>query len=130
MVEISVIIPAYNEERSIGLLCNKLEQVLKRTKWSYEMIFVDDGSTDNTFEELKRLHKKDSKIRVIRFQRNFGKAAALTAGFEEAQGQIVFTMDADLQDDPEDIPKFLEKMQKGYDLVCGDCLKFLRPEQW
>ncbi len=119
MVELSFVIPAYNEEKSIVLLYNKLEQVLKTTRKSYEIIFVDDGSTDSTFDELKKLHRTQSKIKIVRFQRNFGKAAALTAGFEEAQGEIIFTMDADLQDDPEDIPLFLEMMQKGYDLVCG-----------
>ncbi|OGM01748.1 glycosyl transferase family 2 [Candidatus Woesearchaeota archaeon RBG_13_36_6] len=119
MVELSFVIPAYNEEKSIVLLYNKLEQVLKTTRKSYEIIFVDDGSTDSTFDELKKIHRTQSKIKIVRFQRNFGKAAALTAGFEEAQGEIIFTMDADLQDDPEDIPLFLEMVQKGYDLVSG-----------
>ena len=118
-MDISVVIPAYNEQRNVSMLYNSLKQVLDKTKKSYEIIFVDDGSTDNTFKELEGLHKRDGKVRVIKFQRNFGKADALMAGFESAQGKVIFTMDADLQDDPEDIPKFLEKISQGYDLVCG-----------
>ncbi len=113
---ISVIIPAYNERENIEPLYEKLKQVLEG---EYEVIFVDDGSEDGTFEVLKNIANSDDKVKVIRFKRNYGQTAAMYAGFEHASGDVIITMDADLQNDPEDIPKLIEKLQEGYDLVSG-----------
>lgn len=116
---ISVVIPAYNEEENIPILYEKLKKVMESLKEDYEIIFVDDGSIDRTLEILKELAKKDRKVKVIRFRRNYGQTAAIYAGFEHAKGDVIITMDADLQNDPEDIPKLLEKMKEGYDIVSG-----------
>ena len=116
---ISVVIPAYNEEENIPMLYEKLKKVLDNLGEDYEIIFVDDGSTDRTYEVLKEIAQKDKKVKVIRFRRNFGQTAAMYAGFEHAKGDIIITMDADLQNDPEDIPRLLEKMKEGYDIVSG-----------
>lgn len=119
MVDISVVIPLLDEADSLKKLYENLSQTLETVGSSYEVIFVDDGSTDNSFEVLKAIHESNQNVRVIRFRRNFGKSSALAAGFAEAQGEIIFTMDADLQDDPEEIPNFLAKIEEGYDLVVG-----------
>ena len=116
MVDISIIIPVLNEEKNIPILHNRLTQVLTPIKKTYEIIFIDDGSTDNTIIEIKKLVDKNTKL--IEFRRNFGKAYALDLGFKEAKGKIIFTMDGDLQDDPREIPRFLEAI-KHYDLVSG-----------
>lgn len=117
---VSVVIPLYNEEDSIAELGAKLESVLaKVTKGSYEIIFVDDGSTDNSREEIRKLNYLNPKFHCISLRRNYGKSAALSVGFQAAQGKIVITMDADLQDDPEEIPNLLSKINEGYDLVSG-----------
>ncbi len=117
---LSFVIPVMNEERNVALLYEKLSQKLEELGQSYEIIFVDDGSTDGTFAEIKKLHDEHpGKVRVIRFRRNFGKTPALVAGFSRCRGEIVFTMDGDLQDDPEEIPQFLVKLDEGYDLVTG-----------
>jgi len=116
---ISVVIPAYNEEENVPRLYEKLKKVLEALGEDYEIIFVDDGSTDKTPEILKELAEKDSRVKVIRFKRNYGQTAAMYAGFEHAKGDVIITMDADLQNDPEDIPKLLEKMKEGYDIVSG-----------
>ncbi len=119
-VALSVVVPVMNEEQSIRSLFEKLSTQLNALGQSYEVIFVDDGSTDNTFAELKTLHAAyPDTVRVIRFRRNFGKTPALVAGFSRCRGEIIFTMDGDLQDDPEEIPSFLEKLDEGYDLVSG-----------
>src|SRR2546429_6653533 len=119
-VAISIVVPVMNEEQSIAILFDKLSEQLDSLGQTYEIIFVDDGSTDNTFVELKKLHDEHpSIVRVIRFRRNFGKTPALVAGFERCHGEIIFTMDGDLQDDPEEIPNFLAKLDEGYDLVSG-----------
>ncbi len=119
-VAISFVVPVMNEEQSIAILFGKLSAQLDALGQSYEVIFVDDGSTDNTFAELKKIHEAHPNIvRVIRFRRNFGKTPALVAGFERCHGEIIFTMDGDLQDDPEEIPNFLAKLDEGYDLVSG-----------
>lgn len=118
-IAISIIIPVYNEEENIKELFSKIEGVLNRMNKIYEVIFVDDGSTDRTFDILRELNKGNNKLKALRFRRNFGKSAALTAGFEHVQGDFVITMDGDLQDDPEEIPSFLEKLKEGYDLVVG-----------
>ncbi len=119
-VAISVVVPVMNEQQSVRLLYEKLSVQLDSLGQSYEVIFVDDGSTDDTFAELKKLYTEHrSIVRVIRFRRNFGKTAALVAGFGRCRGNVIFTMDGDLQDDPEEIPHFLEKLNEGYDLVSG-----------
>src|SRR6266702_7358263 len=119
-VAISIVVPVMNEEQSIAILFDKLSEQLDSLGQTYEVIFVDDGSTDNTFVELKKLHDEHPGIvRVVRFRRNFGKTPALVAGFGRARGEIIFTMDGDLQDDPQEIPRYIEKLNEGYDLVSG-----------
>ncbi len=119
-VELSIVVPMMNEQQSVRPLFEKLSARLNTLGQCYEVIFVDDGSTDNTFKELRALHAEHPGIvRVIRFRRNFGKTPALVAGFSRCRGEIIFTMDGDLQDDPEEIPNFLAKLSEGYDLVTG-----------
>ena len=119
-VALSIVIPVMNENENVRPLYQKLSEQLNALDKTYEIIFVDDGSTDNTFKELKTLFEEHpGTIRVIRFRRNFGKTPALVAGFSRCRGEIVFTMDGDLQDDPQEIPNFLEKLDEGYDLVSG-----------
>ncbi|MBN2044439.1 MAG: glycosyltransferase family 2 protein [Anaerolineales bacterium] len=116
---ISFVIPSQDEEPSLRKLAEQIIAHAEPTGHELEIIFIDDGSTDNSLEVLKGLHQEDPRIKVIRFRRNFGKAAALMAGFAQAKGEIIFTMDADLQDDPAEIPRFLAKLEEGYDLVSG-----------
>jgi glycosyltransferase involved in cell wall biosynthesis len=118
-MRISFIIPAKNEEDSVKPLYEEIISVVEKQEKSFEIIFIDDGSTDNTFEELKKLNQKDSRVRIIKFRGNLGKSAALQTGFIEAKGNILITLDADLQDDPKEIPSFLKKIDEGYDLVSG-----------
>jgi glycosyltransferase involved in cell wall biosynthesis len=118
-VMFSVVVPLYNEEKGLEELYNRIVLSLQPLSDSFEVIFVDDGSTDNSFTVLKGLHEKDNRLKVVRFRKNFGKAAALTAGFNEAKGEIIITLDADLQDLPEEIPALLKTMDEGYDLVSG-----------
>ena len=118
-LDISVVISLFNESMSIRPLYRQIKEVLSKIGKSYEIIFVDDGSRDNSFEILKSIHNKDRKVKVIQFRRNFGKSAALSAGFKITQGNTVITMDADLQDNPGEIPRFLSKIDEGYDLVSG-----------
>jgi glycosyltransferase involved in cell wall biosynthesis len=116
---LSVVIPLINEAASLAELHGKLSEVLNRLHVHAEMIFVDDGSTDESFEILQRLQKRDRRVRVIQFRRNYGKSAALAAGFARAKGRNIITMDADLQDDPEEIPHLLNELRRGSDLVSG-----------
>ena len=116
---ISVVIPVHNEERSVATLYDELVAALAADGRAWEAVFVDDGSTDGTFGVLTRLHDQHDNVRVVRLRRNFGKAAALDAGFGEASGDLVVTMDGDLQDDPAEIPRLLAKLGEGYDLVSG-----------
>jgi len=118
---ISVVIPEYNEEKNIKPLYAKLKQALGEGEANigYEIIFVDDGSTDNTFKVLKELHEKDSSVKIIKFRKNFGQSAAISAGFDYSKGDVIITMDGDLQNDPEDIPKLFKKIGEGYDIVSG-----------
>src|SRR5947209_12022847 len=119
-IAISVVVPVMNEEQNVRPLYEKLSAQLNALGQNYEVIFVDDGSTDKTFAELKTLHDDHpSRVRVVRFCRNFGKTPALVAGFSRCRGEVIFTMDGDLQDDPEEIPNFLKKLDEGYDLVSG-----------
>lgn len=117
---ISVVIPLFNEEESLPELALQLESELEKlTKGRYEVIFIDDGSTDKSFQVLRTIHERNNKFRAIRFRRNYGKSAALSVGFDEAKGVIICTMDADLQDDPSEIRNLVEKLKEGYDLVSG-----------
>ena len=116
---ISVVIPVHNEERSVAPLYDELVAALAADGRAWEAVFVDDGSTDGTFGALTHLHDQHDNVRVVRLRRNFGKAAALDAGFGEASGDLVVTMDGDLQDDPAEIPRLLAKLGEGYDLVSG-----------
>ena len=108
---ISVVIPLFNEEKSLLELHRRLVDVLLPMEGGFEIIFVDDGSSDNSFQVLKRLHERDKKIKVIRFARNFGQHPALAAGLDCARGDIVITLDADLQNPPEEIPKLIDKLE-------------------
>jgi len=116
---ISIVIPLHNEERSIALLYDELQAALEPLEQEWETVFVDDGSVDGSFAALTRLHDANENVRVVRLRRNFGKAAALAAGFGQARGEIVVTIDADLQDDPAEIPRLLVKLDEGFDLVSG-----------
>lgn len=118
-LDLSVVIPVFNEEGNIKPLYEGLIKTLKALQKTYEIIYVDDGSIDNTFKELEALSKQDHNVKAIRFQRNFKKAAAYSAGFQRAKGKIILTLDGDLQDDPEDIPRLLEKLDEGFDYVSG-----------
>lgn len=123
-VFLSVVIPMLNEEESISELYTGLKTELEsieaqRGSGTFEIIFVDDGSTDRTFPLLKEVAAIDSRVSVIQFRRSYGKTAALAAGFELASGEITVTMDGDLQHDPAELPRFLEKVEEGYDIVCG-----------
>ncbi len=116
---LSTVIPVYNEAESLEKLHDELSQVAQAQGYNLDIVFVDDGSTDNSWQVIERLAAKDARVRGIRFRRNFGKAAALSAGFESARGDIVFTLDADLQDDPAEMPRFLAEMENGRDVVSG-----------
>ncbi|MBN2181095.1 MAG: glycosyltransferase family 2 protein [Sedimentisphaerales bacterium] len=116
--EISVIVPLLNEEDNISPLYKQITEALFGGH-EYEIIFIDDGSTDNSLAELSRLQKDDTKIRIIRFRKNFGQTAALSAGFTHARGKIIVAIDADLQNDPADIPKMIKKLDEGFDVVSG-----------
>ena len=116
---ISVVVPLYNEERSIALLYGELQAALEPLAASWEAVFVDDGSSDGSFAALTRLHAEHANVRVVRLRRNFGKAAALAAGFAQAAGEVIVTIDADLQDDPAEIPRLLAKLDEGFDVVSG-----------
>ncbi|HID11951.1 MAG TPA: glycosyltransferase [Candidatus Latescibacteria bacterium] len=117
--DISVVVPLFNEQEGLRELYGRLRRVLEGMGHSWEMVFVDDGSTDGSFRELETLYREDPRVRAFRFRRNYGKAAALALGFREARGDVVVTMDADLQDLPEEVPKLVEKLDEGYDLVSG-----------
>ncbi len=116
---LSIVIPAFNEENNILKLADRLIETLEATGHSYEILFIDDGSTDDTFEIIRQLASTSNAIQGIRFRRNFGKSNALATGFEAARGEVVITLDADNQDDPHEIPRFLAKLDEGYDLVSG-----------
>ena len=118
-LELSVVIPIYNEQDNIEQLYRDLKQVLEGLGKSYEIVAVDDGSTDSSFEVLRELHRGDDLLKVVRLRRNFGQAAAFAAGFDRAVGEIIVSMDADLQFDPADISKLLDKISEGYDIVSG-----------
>jgi glycosyltransferase involved in cell wall biosynthesis len=116
---ISVVVPVHDEERSVALLYEELEAALEPGREPWEAVFVDDGSTDGTFAALTRLHARTPNTRVVRLRRNFGKSTALAAGFAQAEGETIVTIDGDLQDDPAEIPQLLAKLEEGFDLVSG-----------
>lgn len=117
--DLSVLIPLYNERDNLQPLFGKIKGVLESLRASWEVVFVDDGSTDGSFEVLKEIRAASPRVKVIRFRRNFGKSAALDAGFKAVRGERLVVMDADLQDVPEEIPALLEKLEEGFDLVSG-----------
>ena len=118
-IKYSIVVPFYNEEQSVAPLYVKLTQVMTELDEPYELIFVDDGSRDKTLEVLNTIYDSDSRVRIVSLRRNFGQTAALKAGFDIAAGEIVISMDGDLQHDPEEIPAFVAKLEEGYDLVSG-----------
>lgn len=118
-IYISFVIPARDEEKSIGPLYEEIKEAMSNLRKSYEIIFIDDGSVDKTFERMASLQKKDKKVKIIKLRGNWGKSIALQAGFEETKGEIIITLDADLQDNPREIPRFLKKLDEGYDFVSG-----------
>jgi glycosyltransferase involved in cell wall biosynthesis len=115
----SIVIPVFDEEQSLPILYEQLKTQLQQLGQPYEMIFVDDGSRDGSWRVVQELHRQDPAVKAVRFRRNFGKTPALIAGFQLCRGEVIFTLDADLQDDPAEIPAFLAKLDEGYDLVSG-----------
>jgi len=118
-IDCSVVVPLYNEARAVDELYRRLTKTMGETGLYYELVFVDDGSEDNTLELIKDIAAKDSKVVVVELRRNFGQTPALAAGFDTARGRIIISMDGDLQHSPEEIPEFLEKIGAGYDVVSG-----------
>jgi len=128
LVRYSVVVPFYNEQENIPPLYMKLTEVMDSIGEPYELVFVDDGSKDNTFKVLSEIYEHDRRVNLIRLRRNFGQTPALKAGFDFARGEVIISMDGDLQHDPEEIPKFLEKIEEGYDLVSG--WRYARRDHW
>ncbi len=118
-LDLSIVIPVYNERESIPKLYKKLDKTLSGIGLKYEVLLIDDGSIDGTYQELLKIHKKNKSFKIVRFRRNFGQTAAMSAGFYYAEGKVIITLDADLQNDPGDIPKMLKKLEEGYDIVSG-----------
>ena len=118
-ITVSVAIPLFNEEESAPVLYQQLTDVLENLGTRYEIIFVDDGSSDGTFETVKKIANTDKRLRIIKFRRNFGQTPAMAAGIDHARGEIIVTMDGDLQNDPRDIPQFIEEIRNGHDIVVG-----------
>ncbi len=119
-MDISVVIPLLNEDESLHELHDWIAKVMQSNRYSYEILFIDDGSTDNSWNVIEQLSKKDTNVKGIRFQRNYGKSQALNAAFKEAKGGVIITMDADLQDSPDEIPELYNLIKKdGFDLVSG-----------
>jgi len=125
---LSVVVPVYNEQESLEALYRELCEVADAQGYDLDLVFVDDGSNDGCWEVIERLSAADQRVRGLRFRRNFGKTAALSAGFAHARGELVMTLDADLQDDPREIPRFLAEMEKGLDVVSG--WKKVRHDPW
>jgi glycosyltransferase involved in cell wall biosynthesis len=125
---VSIVVPVYNEERSVELLYDEIRAALEPLETEWEAVFVDDGSSDGSFAALTRLHSRAANVRVVRLRRNFGKSAALAAGFRRSDGDVIVTIDADGQDDPAEIPRLLAKLEEGFDLVSG--WKTRRRDAW
>lgn len=115
----SVVIPVFNEEKNVKPLYQQIIKSVEKLGKNLEIIFVDDGSTDDTFKILQELHKEDKRLKIIRFRKNFGQTAAISAGFDYSKGNIIVTLDGDLQNDPDDIPLLIDKLKEGYDIVSG-----------
>jgi len=118
-MDLSLVVPVYNEADNLRPLCQRIHEVLAPTGWTYELVIVDDGSTDESAKLLACLHAEDPRLKVLRFRRNFGQTAALAAGLAYAHGEVIVSLDGDLQNDPADIPRLVEKLNEGYDLVNG-----------
>ena len=118
-LRLSIVIPVYNEEKSVQPLYRSIQKACDPLGRAYEMIFVDDGSQDGTFGILETIHRQDARVKVVRLRKNFGQTAAMTAGFAYAKGDVIISMDGDLQNDPADIPRLLSKLEEGFDVVCG-----------
>src|ERR1700740_1917187 len=127
-VRYSIVVPFFNEQENVPALYMKLTEVMDSIGESYELVFVDDGSRDNSYRVLSEIYEHDRRVNLIRLRRNFGQTAALKAGFDFARGTIIISMDGDLQHDPEEIPRFLEKIEEGYDLVSG--WRHARRDHW
>lgn len=118
-MDLSVVIPVYNEEESVKSLYEAVSRALSKLYRPYEIVLIDDGSNDNTFENALSLSKTDARLKIIKLKKNYGQTTALYAGFQKAKGEVIVTMDGDLQNDPEDIPNMLNKMEEGFDIVLG-----------
>lgn len=118
-IDLSIVVPLYNEEESVSALHRAIVEAMDPVNLRYEMIFVDDGSKDDTFQRAKEIAERDRRLRIIKLRRNCGQTPAMVAGIDHSRGEIVITMDGDLQNDPKDIPRFLEKIKEGNDIVCG-----------
>ena len=118
-IDVSIVVPLLNEAESLPELYQRIVASLEGAGISFEVVFVDDGSRDSSFETIRRLRENDDRVRAIRFRRNYGKSAALAVGFEAVRGDAVVTMDADLQDDPAEVPRMVGLLGTGYDLVSG-----------
>ena len=118
-MDYSVVVPLFNEEESVEILYREIREVMEGIGGSYEIIFVDDGSTDRTFPRLSELAEDDPSLIVVKFRKNFGQSAAMSAGFERTRGEIVVSLDGDLQNDPRDIPRLIQKLREGPDVVSG-----------
>lgn len=127
-IQFSIVVPFFNEQENIPPLYMKLTEVMDGIGEPYELIFVDDGSKDNTFKVLSDIYEHDRRVNIVRLRRNFGQTAALKAGFDFARGEVIISMDGDLQHDPEEIPRFVEKIEEGYDLVSG--WRYQRKDAW
>jgi glycosyltransferase involved in cell wall biosynthesis len=127
-IRYSIVVPFYNEQENIPPLYVKLTEVMDAIGERYELVFVDDGSKDKTFKVLSDIYEHDPRVNVVQLRRNFGQAPALKAGFDFARGEIIISMDGDLQHDPEEIPRFLEKIEEGFDLVSG--WRVSRTDHW
>ncbi|MGD0682290.1 MAG: glycosyltransferase family 2 protein, partial [Terracidiphilus sp.] len=119
MVKYSIVVPFHNEEENVTILYARLKQVMEQVGARYEMVLVDDGSSDSTGKLLGEIAAVDSRVLVIKLRRNFGQTSALAAGFDHATGEFILAMDGDLQHDPSEIPNFMEKLEEGYDVVSG-----------
>jgi glycosyltransferase involved in cell wall biosynthesis len=117
--KLSVVVPVYNEQDCIVRLYDALIEVCDKLDLLYELVFVDDGSQDDTYPTLQRLHASNRRVKVVRFRKNYGQTAAMAAGFQYSQGEIIVSMDGDLQNDPVDIPRLVMKLEEGFDVVCG-----------
>ncbi len=118
-IDVSIVIPVYNEIDNVAPLTASIEEVLSESLLNYEILFIDDGSTDGTVQRLKAVQRERKNVTLVLFRNNFGQSAALAAGFERALGEVIVTMDGDLQNDPKDIPRMLAKLKEGYDVVSG-----------